>query len=91
MIVVIIVCDINCTNSCKDRTEQLALMTNKGKVIDKELGYREREKGSARTEILIFYQNHKTEYMLHYRMLKFYVKMGVKLTKIHRVIIFKQD
>ena len=29
--------------------------------------------------------------MVHYRMLKFYVKMGVKVTKIHRVIKFEQD
>ena len=29
--------------------------------------------------------------MVHYRMLKFYVKMGVKVTKIHRVIKLKQD
>ena len=29
--------------------------------------------------------------MVHYRMLKFYVKMGVKVTKIHRVIKFRQD
>ena len=29
--------------------------------------------------------------MVHYRMFKFYVKMGVKVTKIHRVIKFKQD
>ena len=29
--------------------------------------------------------------MVHHRMLKFYVKMGVKVTKIHRVIKFKQD
>ena len=30
-------CYINYTNSCKDRTEQLALMPNKRKIIDKEL------------------------------------------------------
>ena len=38
-----IVCDIDYTNSCKDRTEQLALMSNKRKINDNELGYRERE------------------------------------------------
>ena len=29
--------------------------------------------------------------MVHYWMLMFYVKMGVKVTKIHSVIKFKQD
>ena len=66
-------------------------MPNKRKINDNDLGYRERETGSARTEKLILDQNNKTEYMVHYRMLKFYVKMGVKVTKIHRVIKFKQD
>ena len=72
------------------KREQLALMPNKRKIND-ELGCREREKSKARTEKLILDQNNKTEYMVHYRMLKFYVKMGVKVTKIHRVIKFKQD
>ena len=40
---------------------------------------------------LIFDQNNKAEYMVYYRMLKFFVKMGVKVTKIHRVTKFKQD
>ena len=31
-----IVCDIDYTNSCKERTEQLALMPNKRKIIDIE-------------------------------------------------------
>ena len=39
-----IVCDINYTNSCKDRTEQLALMPNKRKITDDELGYIEKER-----------------------------------------------
>ena len=93
-----IVCDIDYTNECKERTEQLALMPNKRKINDNELGYRQREKSKARSgkllhrsEKLILDQNNKTEYMVHYRMLKFYVKMGVKVTKIHRVIKFKQD
>ena len=86
-----IVCDINYTDTCKDRTEQLALMPNKRKINDNELGYREREKSKTKTEKLILDQNNKTEYMVHDRMLKFYVKMGVKVTKIHRVIKFKQD
>ena len=66
-------------------------MPNKRKINDNELGYRQREKSKARSEKLILDQNNKTEYMVHYRMLKFYVKMGVKVTKIHRVIKLKQD
>ena len=86
-----IVCDIDYTNECKERTEQLALMPNKRKINDNELGYRETDGGKARSENLILDQNNKTEYMVHYRMLKFYVKMGVKVIKIHRIIKFKQD
>ena len=73
-----IVCDINYTNSCKERTEQLALIPNKRKINDKELGYRERDGGKARSEKLALDQNNKAEYMVHYRMLKFYVKMVLK-------------
>ena len=66
-------------------------MPDKRKINDNELGYREREKSKTKTEKLILDQNNKNEFMVHYRMLKFYVKMGVKGTKIHRVIKFKQD
>ena len=66
-------------------------MPEKRKIIDNELRYREREKGKTKTEKIILDQNNKTENMVHYRMLKFYVKMGVKVTKIHRVNKFKQD
>ena len=39
------------------RTEQLALMPNKRKINDNELGYRERDGGKARSEKLISDQN----------------------------------
>ena len=86
-----IVFDIDYTNECKERTEQLALRPNKRKINDNELGYQEREKGKTKTEKLILDQNNKTEYRVHYRILKFYIKMEVKATKILRVIKFKQD
>ena len=61
-----IVCDVNYTNSCKERTEQLALMPNKRKINDNELGNRERI-GKSKSEKLILVQNNKTKYMVHYR------------------------
>ena len=66
-------------------------MPNKRKINDNELGYQEREKSKTKTEKVTLDQNNKTEYMLPYRMLKFYVKMRVKVTKMLGVIKFKQD
>ena len=60
-----IVCDIDYTYSCKNRTEQLALIPGKRKINDNELGYREREKSKTKLEKIILDQNNKTEYMVH--------------------------
>ena len=43
-----------------------------------------------KVEKLILTQNPKKNYIVHYRMLQFYLEQGMVLTKIHNVISFKQ-
>ena len=43
------------------------------------------------TEKLIPNLRNKTEYVCHYRNLQFYIKHGLILTKIHRILSFSQS
>ena len=43
------------------------------------------------TEKLMCDLTNKRKYMIHYRMFKFYIEMGMKVTKIHTIYRFKQS
>ena len=43
------------------------------------------------TEKLMCYLTNKQKYMIHYRMFKFYTKLGMKVTKINTIYRFKQS
>ena len=54
--------------------------------LKEELGYK-----PAKVEKLLPNLWNKERYVVHYRNLKFYIEQGMKLTKIHRVLQFKQE
>ena len=86
-----LICDLECTKECKDRTSNFQLLPYKREVENNERGYKQRPSTSSKSEKLKLDQNNKYEYPIYYRMLKFVVKMGIKVTKIHRIIKFTQD
>ena len=86
-----LMCDLEYTNECEERTSNFQLIPHGREVENNELGYKQRPPTSTKSKRLILDQNNKYEYPLHYRKLKFVDKMGIKVTKVHRIIKFKQD
>ena len=86
-----LICDIEYTNECKERTSNFQLLHHGGEVENNELGNKQRTPTSSKSKKQILDQNNKYEYPIHFRMLKFVVKMGIKVTKVHRIIKYKQD
>ena len=70
-----LICDLEYTNECKDRTSNFQLLPYRREVENNELGYKERPKTSSKRGKLILDQNNKYEYPIHYIMLKFVVNM----------------
>ena len=86
-----LICDLEYTIECKERTSNFQLLTHGREVENNELGYKQRPPTSSKSKKLILDQYNKYEYPIHHRMLKFVVRMGIKVTKVHRIIKFKQD
>ena len=86
-----LICDLEYTNDCKERTSNFQLLPHKREGDNNEQGHKRRPTTSSKSEKLILDQNNKYEYPMNYTMFKFVVKMGIKVTKVHRIIKFKQE
>ena len=86
-----LICDLEYTNECKERTSNFQLLPHRREAENNELGYKQSPPTSSKSKKLIIDQNNKYEYPIHYRVLKFVVKMGIKVTIVHRIIKFKKD
>jgi hypothetical protein len=85
-------CDLVYPEEIKPKTQNFPFAPEKMKIDYSKLSpYQKLFKGkSVTSEKLVCNQYDKKNYILHYRMLKFYLRHGMKLKKIHRVISFKQ-
>ena len=49
------------------------------------------DKKRAKVEKMMLTLHPKKNYVIHYRLLQLYVQLGVKITKIHKIISYKQE
>ena len=87
-------CDLEYPAEIKENTENFPLCAYQTKA-DPELftTYMNsvKQPNYKPTEKLMWDLTNKQKYMIHYRMFKFYTKMGMKVTKIHTIYRFKQS
>ena len=88
------VVDLEYPDEIKFKSRNLAYCPEHKTVTDEELSeYQKRIKpeNHINTEKLIVTQENKYNYVVHYRMLKFYLQQGMKLKKVHKYISFSQS
>ena len=86
--------DLKYPDEIKDKTKIFPFCPeNKFSPIDNFTDYMDLNKPESyvKCKKLICDWTDKQKYLVHYRLLKFYVKHGMEITKVHEVISFKQS
>ena len=87
-------CDLIYTDNIKEKTKYFPFCPmNKFSPQDKFSDFMNQMKPDTYTPCkkLICDWSNKKNYLVHYRMLKFYVKHGMIVDKVHEIISFKQN
>ena len=93
----IIECDLEYPLNTKFKTSKFPLAPEKLKINENDLSdYQRRclaveDKKVGKVPKLILNLKDKEKYVIHYQLLKYYKKLGLKVTKIHRIILFEQE
>ena len=87
-------CDLEYPAEIKEKTENFPLCSYQTKAdpnLFSEYMNSVKQSNYKPTENLMCDLTNKYNYMMHYRMFKFYTQIGMKVTKIHTIYRFKQS
>ena len=87
-------CDLEYPAESKEKTENFPLCPYQTKAdpnLFSEYMNKVKQPNYKPTEKLMCDLTNKYNYMMHYRMFKFYTNLGMKVTKIHTIYRFKQS
>ena len=86
-------CDLEYPVEIKEKTKNFFFVRMKQKQIQtySQLMNNVYQPNYKPTPKLVCDLTNKQKYMIHYRMFKFYTKMGMKVTHIHTIYRFKQS
>ena len=91
----IVECDLSYPDTCKFKTMKYPLAPEKRVIKEEELSQYQKDllnlKPLGTTEKLLLTMNDKKKYVVHHKILKEYIRLGLEVTKVYRVISFKES
>jgi hypothetical protein len=93
----IIECDLEYTNEAKLKTHVFPVCPEKLIIKESQLSELQKsyliteDKKIGKTPKLILNMENKSKYIVYHETLKYYIKLGMKVTKVYRIISFKES